>query len=195
MTLHTHTKLHSPLNNKKKMIGAEAAAIVIDICWRTISATCSRTLDLTVTFLNDNHPSFTDFNSALTKSDLQARIRKFSEVVEAFKPVSETLAPSVKLAITDLESAIGQVEAILRKVQSQKAEHDQLWFSTWRRADCTPEIASLEQQSVIINQRFNDLATIYTLMHHLHLDSVLKTPPPRAMMMGHGKMSYRKALG
>lgn len=136
------------------------------ICLTTFSTTCGRTIDL-ITYLKKNtHPSFEEFNALLIEYDLMVKISKIRQLItELIERENDhyVLKQSVKMAITDVDDSVREIQDLLSKVKTAKEYHETLYFNNWRKTDCTQLIQSLKMANTILCHRFNDLEKIIAI--------------------------------
>ena len=145
-------------------------SIGTDICFKTITLTCSKTIDLITYFATNSHPGFAEFNSLLTKNDLGVKISKINQLIIEFREKEETghiFKKSIKMSIGDVDDAIKKINDTLDEAKKLKEYHESLYWSTWRKTDCTPVIEKLTLGADLLNLRFNDLEKVISIVHSL----------------------------
>ena len=149
-----------------------------DICFKTITLTCSKTIDLIAYFATSTHPGFAEFNDLLNKTDLGVKIRKINQLIIEFKEKEESghkFKQSIKLSIGDVDNAIKKLNQILDEAKKLIEYQGSLYWSTWRKVDCTFLIGELTSSTDLLNQRFYDLEKVISIVHML--DKLVGTPP------------------
>jgi hypothetical protein len=151
-------------------LGSTLGSIGTDICLKTITLTCSKTID-SITYLATNtHPGFAEFNGLLKKTDLKVKISKINQLIVEFKEKEDSghqFKQSIKLSIDDVDKTIKNIDAILNEAKQLKEYQESLYWSTWRSVDCTPLIEKLTLEAYLLNQRFYDLEKVISIVNHL----------------------------
>lgn len=148
------------------MTAITVGALGTDICLKTISLTCSKSIDMITYFATNTHPSFGEFNNLLTRADLAVKINKIRQLINEFKHKEETgfkFQKSIQMSISDVDDAIIKINRILDETKIAKEEHEQKYFNGWRSADCSGQIESLKMSADILESRFNDLVKVLTI--------------------------------
>jgi len=147
-----------------------ATTIGSRICFETITATCTKTIEI-VSFLAKNvHPSFDEVNTLLVECDLLAKLGQIQQLVTEFHEKEQygyTFKSSIKLAIADLDKVVQTLNDIVSRIKSVKDYHESMYFHRWRKTNCTQLIHELKVTNAVLNTRFNNLEKIISINHNL----------------------------
>jgi hypothetical protein len=155
-------------------------SISTNICWKTISLTCSKSTDLLNHLTNTSNPSFDEFQSKLIETDLKIRINKITQLLLEFNDIEtsgHTFNNSIKMSIRDVDDCIQQINKILDKAKEMMDYHSSLYFNTWnwRRMDCSDLIKTLHTYSNILRSRFDDLRSVVAIVNSFN-QNLSRTP-------------------
>ena len=145
---------------------ATAGFFGIHTCLKIISLTCSQSLGLIksiTSYQSINH--YDELNKLLLRTDMKQKIVKIQQMLSDIQPTK--VKECIKTAIFDLHETIKNINTLLEECITINTNHKQLWFHAWRTVDMNQPINKLQIYNDILNQRFDDLVKLTTIVLYI----------------------------
>ncbi len=146
-------------------------SIGTELCFRTITLTCSKTIDLISYFLVNVNPNLEIINQLLMRTDLKIKINKINQLIIEFTDLEQSghkFKQSIKMSISDVNDAMNLINVTLDKIRTSKEDQEQLYLSSWRPFNYKFLIEDLQFGIELLNNRFSDLEKIISIVHNLN---------------------------
>jgi len=160
-------------------VAVTAGLIGTHICIGTLTATCSKMVEMTslvsklVTNSNYHYRGLKELDKVLKKTDLEARVTVINGIVSVLDNSNAIVNDKSKFP-TPIQECLKQLHEVITDINSELTNihemcdyHETKWCYTWRWIDFSIQIENIEEKYKILEFRFDSLIKAITAIRSM----------------------------